>query len=79
MQWGLRGWQPSAQGPEINKGGAPDFVNAVAAPIRDASGRIVAALGVASPAQYLDTEQLRATMPIVAEIVRSVSAMLGYL
>jgi DNA-binding IclR family transcriptional regulator len=71
--------QSRSDGVVINKGGAPDFVDAVAAPIRDASGRIVAALSIASPAQYLDSEQQRATMPIVAETARWVSAILGYL
>lgn len=78
-EWLEQMYQSRSDGVVINKGGAPDFVNAVAAPIRDASGRIVAALSIASPAQYLDSEQLRATMPIVAETARSVSAMLGYL
>lgn len=65
-------------GAVLNKGGAPDFINAIAAPIRDAGGKIVAAMSVASPAQYLNPDQMTDLLPTITETARMISHSLGW-
>ncbi|TXC69661.1 IclR family transcriptional regulator [Sphingomonas ginsenosidivorax] len=58
-------------------GPAPDFINSVCAPIRDAAGRIVGAINIAAPAHYLDAETMALYTPLVTETARAVSRALG--
>lgn len=58
-------------------GPAPDFINSVCAPVRDAAGRIVGAINIAAPAHYLDAETMATFNPLIAETGRSVSRELG--
>lgn len=58
-------------------GPAPDFINSVCAPVRDAAGRIVGAINIAAPAHYLDAEAMARHTPLVAQTGRSVSRALG--
>ena len=62
----------------LNEGGAPDFINAIASPVRDVSGMIVAAISVASPAQYLGTSQMPVVAPAVLGTAASISEALGW-
>lgn len=50
----------------------------LAAPIRDISGRVVAAVGLAGPIQRLTKKDLRALAPDVVETADAVSQRLGY-
>ena len=50
----------------------------VAAPIRDAEGNVVAALGVAGPSQRLSTHVIKNFAPQVREAAESISMRLGY-
>lgn len=62
----------------LNEGGPPEFINAIAAPVRDVSGMIVAAISVASPAQYLGVSQMPVVAPAVLETAASISEALGW-
>ncbi len=66
-----RGWGENAN--EVEMG-----VASVAAPIRDASGAVVAALSVAGPAMRLDGGSLRRFAGVVVEAAEAVSRRLGY-
>ncbi|MDQ6680929.1 MAG: IclR family transcriptional regulator [Pseudomonadota bacterium] len=50
----------------------------VAAPIRDITGRVIAAVGLAGPIQRLTRRELRAFAPQVVTTADAVSARLGY-
>jgi len=68
----------AAAGVVVHRGPPPDMIRAAAAPIRDATGAIVAALSVATIAQYADESQLAELAPAVREAAENVSAALGY-
>lgn len=53
-------------------------MRSLAAPIRDAEGRVVAAVGVAGPRQRLTEDVLEKFAPQVIETARAVSSRLGY-
>ena len=53
-------------------------MRSVAAPIRNANGRVVAANGLAGPIQRLSDEALASFAPLVADAARTISARLGY-
>ena len=55
-----------------------DLIRCVAAPIRDVSGRIVAAISVSSAAQYMDDDRMRALADEVRGTAKSVSSELGF-
>ncbi|MDB5897018.1 MAG: IclR family transcriptional regulator [Ramlibacter sp.] len=50
----------------------------IAAPVRDASGSVVAAVGMAGPIQRLTKKSLRGMVPLVMETADVLSARLGY-
>jgi DNA-binding IclR family transcriptional regulator len=54
-----------------------DQIRCVAAPVRDASGRIVAAISVSSAAQYMSDERLDELSQTVTAIARAISRELG--
>jgi DNA-binding IclR family transcriptional regulator len=56
-----------------------DQIRCVAAPIRDASNAIVAAISVASAAQYMDDARMHALIPLVRETTFQISRQLGWL
>jgi DNA-binding IclR family transcriptional regulator len=66
-----RGWGENAN--EVEMG-----VASVGAPVRDASGAVVAALSVAGPAMRLDGGSLRRFAGVVVEAGEAVSRRLGY-
>ena len=53
-------------------------MRSIAAPIRDASGDVVAAVGMAGPMQRLSDKVLAQYAPQVAETARVISTRLGY-
>lgn len=50
----------------------------LAAPIRDASGAVIAAVGLAGPVQRLNKKSLRGFVPLVVGAAQAISARLGY-
>ncbi len=55
-----------------------DWVRSLAAPVRDVTGTIVAAIGLASAAQYLDDARLGTLGAALAEAAASLSADMGF-
>ena len=55
-----------------------DQIRCVAAPIRDASGSIVAALSVSSAAQYMAHDRMEGLIPQVCETAGAISRELGW-
>ena len=51
----------------------------VAAPIRDHTGRVTAAISVAAPVQRMSKKAVQATIPTVVAAAESISRRLGYL
>jgi IclR family KDG regulon transcriptional repressor len=54
-------------------------LRAIAAPVRNHSGTIIAALGVAAPVQRMSKKVMQACVPSVMDTANAVSARLGYL
>jgi DNA-binding IclR family transcriptional regulator len=52
--------------------------NCNAVPLRDASGRIVAAISLTAFESYMSVEEVEATMPALLETSRNISYYLGY-
>lgn len=55
-----------------------DGLTATAAPVRDVSGAVVAALGLSGPSYRLQSERLSELIPLVREAAELASARLGY-
>ena len=55
-----------------------DQIRCVAAPIRDASGRIVAAISVSSAAQYMSDDRMAALSADVLDTATTISRDLGW-
>jgi IclR family KDG regulon transcriptional repressor len=53
-------------------------MRSVAAPIRNANGRVIAAVGVAGPLQRISDEALASFAPLVVDAAQVISARLGY-
>ncbi len=53
-------------------------IHCIAAPVRDGSGGIAAAISVASAAQHMPEARMRALAPDVADTARAISAELGW-
>lgn len=52
-------------------------INSIAAPIRGAHGRVIAAIGISGPADQLRPARIRALVPTVAAAAAKVSRLLG--
>lgn len=55
-----------------------DGVNGIAAPIRDMSGAVVAAVGIAGPATRLTPETFPRLAPLIVDAAAAISRQLGY-
>ncbi|QII86799.1 IclR family transcriptional regulator [Bordetella hinzii] len=66
-----------AQGFAINRGEWREQVVGAAAPIRDASGGVVAAVGISGPAERLDHQKLLQAGTRVREVADTISRRLG--
>jgi IclR family transcriptional regulator, KDG regulon repressor len=53
-------------------------LRAIASPIRNYSGAVIAALGLAAPVQRMTKKTLQTTVPTVIEAANAISARLGY-
>jgi IclR family KDG regulon transcriptional repressor len=53
-------------------------LRAIAAPVRNHTGAVIAALGVAAPVQRMSKKVMQACVPSVIETANAVSARLGY-
>jgi DNA-binding IclR family transcriptional regulator len=67
-----------AQGFAINRGEWRADVCGVAAPVRDSSSRVVAAIGISGPAIRLKPAQLKGYGPEVVQAADAISGALGY-
>jgi DNA-binding IclR family transcriptional regulator len=52
-------------------------IRCVGAPVRDASGTIVASISVTSTDVYTDEARMREVIPLVQGVARKISAQLG--
>jgi len=52
-------------------------IRCVAAPVRDGSRKIVAAISVSSMLEYMDTERMQTLIPVVKGVAAKISAELG--
>lgn len=66
-----------ARGYAVNWGEWRDRVRGVAAPIRDARGQVVAAIGISGPAERLTRARIAEVTPCVVAAAREVSIALG--
>jgi len=66
-----------ARGVVLQCGPAPDHIHSVAAPVRDAAGRIVAAINVAAAAPYLDAARMEDLVPLLRTASAGINRALG--
>ncbi|WP_293973366.1 IclR family transcriptional regulator [Sphingomonas sp.] len=78
-QWIADMQRSTAERTVLNQGPPPDCIHAIAAPIRDVSGRIVAAISIASPSAYLGEERMRILAPSVRDAATTISRALGWM
>ena len=67
-----------AAGMAINRGEWRDQVWGIAAPVMDAEGKVVAAVGVSGPAGRFTPESFARFVPLVQDAARQTSARLGH-
>lgn len=72
----MRGYSKSGYAFDLEEN--EDQIRCVAAPIRGADGRIVAAISVSSAAQYMDDERMTQLVKDVQKTTRDISADLGW-
>jgi DNA-binding IclR family transcriptional regulator len=53
-------------------------IRCVAAPVRDATNRIVAAISVSATTPYMPATRMRSLVPVVVRVARQVSGRLGH-
>ncbi|MGP9504311.1 IclR family transcriptional regulator [Specibacter sp. AOP5-B1-6] len=53
-------------------------IRCVAAPVRDASGGIVAAISVSATAPYMPADRMRELLPLVQQVAAAISGEMGY-
>ena len=63
----------------VDHGEHETFINCVGAPIRDASGRVVAAASISVPDVLLDFEQVLALLPDLLKTAAAISADCGWI
>ncbi|NKC33425.1 IclR family transcriptional regulator [Falsiroseomonas selenitidurans] len=69
--------QVRAEGWAMNQGEWREGVAGLAAPIRDATGAVVAAIGISGPAERLRPRRMRAMAPLVVQAAAAISRQLG--
>lgn len=62
----------------ISRGELRDSVWGVAAPILDAGGQVVAAIGISGPATRLKARRMAAVTPVVVAAAQTISRSMGY-
>lgn len=68
----------AAVGVVLQFGPPPDSIHSVAAPVRDASGRIAAAINLAAAAQYLGPDRMAELAPQVRATAAAIGRDLGW-
>ena len=68
----------AAARPRDRRRGERDGLRAIAGPVRNHTGAVIAALGVAAPVQRMSKKVMQACVPSVIETASAVSARLGY-
>jgi DNA-binding IclR family transcriptional regulator len=68
----------AARGCAFDLGEAEPAIRCVAAPVRDATGRIVAAVSVTSVVQYMEPDRMEALVPVVKAQADAISVQLGW-
>lgn len=61
----------------MDEGAFPDHINSIAAPVREASGKIIASIGIAGPRRRLPAHRMSLLGIAVADAAWEVSAALG--
>jgi DNA-binding IclR family transcriptional regulator len=69
----------AAQGYAVDHGEHETFINCVGVPVRDASGRVVAAASISVPDVLLDYEHVLALLPDLLKAAAAISADCGWL
>lgn len=77
QEWLAKMSQYARDGYTFDIGEDQPRIRCVAAPVRDGSGKIVAAISVTSTVDYTDDERLRALVPVVQGVARDISEQLG--
>ncbi|QJU57735.1 IclR family transcriptional regulator [Sphingomonas sp. AP4-R1] len=77
-EWVAEMQRTAAQGHVLNVGPPPDHIHAIAAPVRDVSGRIVAAISIAGAGIYLGPDRMRELAPAVKATAEAISRALGW-
>ncbi len=67
----------AASGYSCDLGEDEQSIHCVAAPLRDSSGSIIAAISVSSTVEHMGPERVRELAPVVMEAARRISAELG--
>lgn len=67
-----------AQGFAYDLGEDEHVIRCVSAPLRDASGRVVAAISVSSTMDNMPEERMKSLIPVVMQAAADISAGLGY-
>ncbi len=67
-----------ADGVVLHAGPPPDHVRAMATPVRDGSGKIIAGISMVTLSQYLGTDELAQLAPRLKEAGEQISAQLGH-
>lgn len=70
--------QIRANGYAVNTGEWREQVVGVAAPLRDATGHVVGALGISGPSERLTDEVISNSVPRLIELANTISARFGY-
>lgn len=68
----------AAGGYSFDRGEDAEVIHCVAAPIYDASRKIVAAISVSSAIQYMDEVRMESLIPVVKHAAREISTEMGY-
>ena len=66
-------------GYELSEGGYRAGVNSIAAPLRDASGAVIASIGLSGPEERLGKARLIDVSPLLLDAAATASGSLGYL
>jgi DNA-binding IclR family transcriptional regulator len=69
----------AAQGYSVDHGEHETFINCVGVPVRDASGRVVAAASISVPDVLLDYDRVLALLPDLLKAAAAISADCGWL
>ncbi|TDB85029.1 IclR family transcriptional regulator [Actinomadura sp. KC216] len=70
--------QVAAQGYALDDAEHETFIRCIAAPVRDATGRVIAAVSISVPEVVLTRDEVLALLPALLETVRAISTACGH-